>query len=438
MAEAPVLPRDESLTVEFKSEWNKDKIRKTLVAFANTVGGDLYIGIDDHGLPVGVNSTDEIIQSLTSVIRDSIFPSMADCVSTSVITLPGELKIVKVHVIPGRLKPYSLDPKRSETVYIRMENISCPASLDDLEYIFRKYDPTPFEQRLSPEQSLTFNDLHTACKENDFSLNPQTNLQYGLWNSLAAGYTYLGFICSDQSSFSAVLVAFAEDEKLSVKQAKTVKGSVFHLLSEIQAFIQENNFAGWSFPSDGTLQRQELHYFSPLVAREAAVNAIAHRDYSRSAPITVHITPAAVEIFTIGGLPDLEPEQVLLGMAANCRNPHLAMLLGKLKLMEGIGNGFRQLRNAYPSVPLTELLTMAPRHFIIRLPRIIPKLSSPDAVSATLIRFLREHGTASRPELEACVGLSASALVKRLKMLRQQQLVEVIGKGPATRYRARD
>ncbi len=438
MSDALILPRDESLTVEFKSEWNKDKIRKTLVAFANTVGGDLYIGMDDNGLPIGVSNTDEVIQSLTSVIRDSIFPSMADCVSTTVITAPGGLKIVKVHVLPGRLKPYSLDPKRSETVYIRMENTSCPASLDDLEYIFRKYDPTPFERRISSEQTLTFNDLQAICKENDFSLNPQTNLQYCLWNSQAASYTNLGFICSDQSTFGTVLVAFSEDEKLSVKQARTVNGSIFHLLSEIQAFIQENNFAGWTFPTNGSLQRQELHYFSPLVLREAAVNAIAHRDYSRNAPITVHITPAAVEIFTIGGLPDLEPEQVLLGMATNCRNPHLAMLLGKLKLMEGIGNGFRQLRNAYPSVPLTDLLTMAPHHFIIRLPRINPKLPATDAISAALIRFMRDHGTASRPELEACVGLSASALVKRLKMLRQQQLIEAIGKGPATRYRARD
>ena len=60
------LPKNESLTVEFKSVWTKDKIRKTLVAFANTVGGDLYIGIDDAGVPVGVVNPDEIIQALTS------------------------------------------------------------------------------------------------------------------------------------------------------------------------------------------------------------------------------------------------------------------------------------------------------------------------------------------------------------------------------------
>ena len=38
------IPRYESQTVEFKSAWTKEPIIKTLVAFANTAGGDLYIG----------------------------------------------------------------------------------------------------------------------------------------------------------------------------------------------------------------------------------------------------------------------------------------------------------------------------------------------------------------------------------------------------------
>ena len=44
---APFIPPCESLTVEFKSQWSKDSIPKTLAAFANTQGGDLYIGVAD-------------------------------------------------------------------------------------------------------------------------------------------------------------------------------------------------------------------------------------------------------------------------------------------------------------------------------------------------------------------------------------------------------
>ena len=153
------LPKNESLTVEFKSVWTKDKIRKTLVAFANTVGGDLYIGIDDAGVPVGVVNPDEIIQALTSVIQDSIFPSLVNAVSTEILTIGENLQIVRIHVSPGRFRPYSLDPKRSETVYIRVENTNRPASLEDLGDLIRANNVVPFERRISEQQNLTFSTL---------------------------------------------------------------------------------------------------------------------------------------------------------------------------------------------------------------------------------------------------------------------------------------
>ena len=149
----------------------------------------------------------------------------------------------------------------------------------------------------------------------------------------------------------------------------------------------------------------------------------------------MQITPDAVEIFTIGGLPGLEPDQILSGMATNCRNPLLAALLGKLHLMEGIGNGFRQLRHAYPDDDLSDLLTMAPRHFIIRLPRRNPTASAKDAVDNELLQFIRQHGNASRAQVQTFLNVSMSTANKRLLALVQRNILEKYGHGPATRYR---
>ena len=429
------LPKNESLTVEFKSVWTKDKIRKTLVAFANTVGGDLYIGIDDAGVPVGVVNPDEIIQALTSVIQDSIFPSLVNAVSTEILTIGENLQIVRIHVSPGRFRPYSLDPKRSETVYIRVENTNRPASLEDLGDLIRANNVVPFERRISEQQNLTFSTLQQLCQEQHFPLDPKSHLQYGLWDPALQSFTNLGFICSDQSSFAAVLMEFADNDKLLVKRSRRIEGSVFALMDAIQAFVRDTNTAGWTFPTDGSFTRTEHFFVPPLVLREAVVNAVAHRDYLNTAPITVQITPDAVEIFTIGGLPGLEPDQILSGMATNCRNPLLAALLGKLHLMEGIGNGFRQLRHAYLDDDLSDLLTMAPRHFIIRLPRRNPTASAKDAVDNELLQFIRQHGNASRAQVQTFLNVSMSTANKRLLALVQRNILEKYGHGPATRYR---
>ena len=434
MRKFPELPRNESLTVEFKSLWDKKKIAKTLVAFANTVGGDLYIGVDDAGNPIGVNDTDAILQSLASLLHDAIFPSMIDCVSTEILTI-ADFKIVKVHVTSGRLRPYCLDPRRAGTVYVRVENTTSPATLDDLREIIRENNTTPFESRPSEEQNLTFSGLNGASEESGFNLDPKKNCQYGLWDAKGQFFTNLALILSDQSTYAAVMVLFADDEKLNIKNGKRIEGSIFALIKGMLSFIAETNTASWELPRDGTLMRKENYYVAPLVLREAVVNAVAHRDYERKVPITVHITPSSVEIYTAGGLADLDAEEVMLGMATNCRNPKLASLLGKLRLMEGVGNGFRQFRNAYEGIPFDELLSIGKRHFTIRLPRAVRLPVEPQGKA--ILQFIAERGRASRAEIQEAFAMSSSAAVKHLQALRLQGSVLTEGRGPAIRYRVK-
>ncbi len=434
MSEFPELPRHETLTVEFKSRWDKGKVVRIMVAFANTVGGDLYIGIDDKGNPVGVDKPDEIIESTAHLLHDAIFPSMMDCVSTEILTV-SKLKIVKVHVDCGQLRPYCLDPKNANSVYVRLQNTTAPATLDILREIIRGNNPVPFESRVSEEQNITFTALNAICEENEFHLDPKRNVQYGLWDAKTNCYTNLAFILSDQSTFSAALVSYADDEKLIVREGKRVTGSIFILLKEILAFISETNVAAWEFPEDGSLQRKEIYYVQPLVLREAIVNAIAHRDYSRTTPISVHVSPSSVEIFTVGGLADLDVDEVMMGMATNCRNPKLATILGKLRLMEGIGNGFRQFRNAYKNRPFSELLEIGPRYFKIRLPRISPAPSRLDTQTKKILDFIAEKGLVSRAQIQEAFPMSSSAAVKRMHELRLKDYVVAEGRGPSTRYR---
>lgn len=51
-------------------------IKKEVVAFANTAGGTIYIGMDDDGRPVGVQDPDAVVQQLTNALRDGIRPDV--------------------------------------------------------------------------------------------------------------------------------------------------------------------------------------------------------------------------------------------------------------------------------------------------------------------------------------------------------------------------
>ena len=65
----------ESERIEYKSQMIDD-IYKEVIAFANTEGGVIYIGVDDQGNPTGIENIDETYTRLTNGVRDAIAPDV--------------------------------------------------------------------------------------------------------------------------------------------------------------------------------------------------------------------------------------------------------------------------------------------------------------------------------------------------------------------------
>ena len=70
----------ENLTTEFKEVYTDD-IKKSVVAFANTAGGRIYIGIADDGSISGAENSDETILRASNAVRDAIRPDVTMFVS---------------------------------------------------------------------------------------------------------------------------------------------------------------------------------------------------------------------------------------------------------------------------------------------------------------------------------------------------------------------
>ena len=81
-----------------------DSTLKEIVAFLNTDGGSLYIGIRDDGTVAGVKNTDEVMKSLSNMIADSIKPDALPFVRIDVEERVGE-KVIKCSVSPGIERP---------------------------------------------------------------------------------------------------------------------------------------------------------------------------------------------------------------------------------------------------------------------------------------------------------------------------------------------
>lgn len=102
------LPEYEGVRVEFKENWS-DTAKKTLIAFANTLGGDLYFGVTDNGAikGLGKKALDEVSRSVLQFCRSETDPVMTDIVSTRVIASGVGSYLLRVSVEPGNDRPYA-------------------------------------------------------------------------------------------------------------------------------------------------------------------------------------------------------------------------------------------------------------------------------------------------------------------------------------------
>ena len=99
----------ENKTTEFKREY-VDDIKKTIIAFANSDGGTLYIGVNDDGTVCGVDNVDDTMLRVTNAVRDAVRPDITLFVECR-NELADEKEIVIVTVQRGTARPYYLQGK---------------------------------------------------------------------------------------------------------------------------------------------------------------------------------------------------------------------------------------------------------------------------------------------------------------------------------------
>lgn len=108
MATQPEIFQENQHT-EFKQEYS-DTIKRTLVAFANTEGGTLYVGIDDNGNITGINSPDQCMRQITQTATNSIHPDIIPFIKIEATNIENKT-IVTTHVQRGTKRPYYLIDK---------------------------------------------------------------------------------------------------------------------------------------------------------------------------------------------------------------------------------------------------------------------------------------------------------------------------------------
>lgn len=415
-----------------------DNIKKEIIAFANTRGGTIYIGINDDGGVCGVENSDYLIQQVMNAARDSIKPDIT--LFMNVETLINEDKtIVAVYVQCGTHKPYYLATKglRPEGVFVRRGNSSVPASDIAIRQMIKETDGDNYEDMRSLNQDLTFEKINIEFKKRNLLFTNVQMKTLGLIDSEGL-YTNLALLFSDQCPHIIKAASFLGTNQDDFQDRREFTGSILKQLEDAYNYLDLRNKNIATFAE---LQRYDHKDYPEVAIREALLNAIVHRDYGISASTLLSIYSNRIELISIGGLAGgIAYDDMMLGISY-CRNKKLADVFYRMGLIEAYGTGIKKIMSSYQNSFVKPEIIVSSGAFKFILPNQniivlndVSKDSIKDNKEKLILNILSDKSFHSRLEFEKVLGVSTSTIRRILQKLIKEELVAIKGEGKNTLY----
>ena len=373
----------EDLHTEFK-EWPvpPDDLSASLVAFANTDGGQLILGVANNRQVKGVDDPDRAMQRVDQVAYNNCEPPLT--VIQETLLAEGRRSVVVVNVPKGDQRPYRTN--RGD-YFIRTTSGRRRASRQELLRLFQATESLYYDETLVLRASLA--DLDSAAFDQFLQQAYQRPVE-----GFGIGYEGLlrnmGLIRSQQGrdypTIASLLFFGREPQRFlphahvagaripgvdldaPPSDAKQIEGTLLAVLEDTARFLNIHLQVPHRIQAYAPEARPEL----PQEAlREFLVNALAHRDYTVTAPIRVFVFDDRVEVRTPGGLPNTATiEAIRLGAAHVLRNPAIYTLFSRWGLVTGIGTGvYRAIHQVLQATGKEPDLYLEANEFIVSLPR---------------------------------------------------------------------
>ncbi|MDO5310242.1 MAG: ATP-binding protein [Planctomycetia bacterium] len=349
----------EGKNVEFSRDYS-DAIIRAVVAYLNTEGGTIYIGLDEFGAANDMANGSEIIARVAKLVSEGISPNALDYVASVVETVEGK-RVVVVRVSQGASRPYWLNSRglTPDGVLLRANGQSIPASQADIVRLINISSNNSYELSRSLNQKLTFSKARSVFEQHKAPFDDQQFYALGLYDSVGT-YTNLARLLSDQCESTIKVAIFQGTQENQLHDRLELSGSIFQQYEDAFAYLDQYNRV---FSRLQGTNRGDFRDYPPELLRELLLNAIIHRDYRENVSTIARLYHDHLELVSYGGLPlGLSFEEALLGVSAP-RNPMLAKVFYTLDLVETSGVGLQKIRQAYDGYVLKPQFNATQRFF---------------------------------------------------------------------------
>jgi ATP-dependent DNA helicase RecG len=431
-----VLTKNEGHFLDMKAkEITPSKLSRTLSAFANADGGEVYVGIatingsfrwDGFAKEEDANAHLQVVESL--------FP-IGDIAQCEFLSCPSETGYVLRVDIP---KTGNILNASDSTPYIRRGAQNIPIkTAEQFERLRLDKGISSFEDQTLQADCL---DITNSFAIIEFLLDVVPTAEPETWSRKQR------LIVNDKPVVAGE-VLFADEPQVALPKAaikvyryKTtdaegtrqtlafdpiaIEGNAYH---QIYNAVDKVKQIAEEIPTLGTTGFEKISYPTEAI-HEVVTNAVIHRDYSIKDDIHIRIFDNRIEIASPGTLPGhVTVSNILEERAA--RNPKIVRLLNKFKnppnkdVGEGLNTAFEAMRNLRLRDPIVE---QRENQVLVTLKH--EKLGTPEEIITNYLRNNREINNSIAREI--CFIGSENKIKRIFQKMMQSRLIERIPDRP--------
>lgn len=321
-----------------------------LIAFANSKGGTVYLGVEDNGIVTGCIGNYDL-QGIVEAIYDKTRPPLfteageIEYKGKIVITLSVEHDGITYATTDGRClrrlgknsKPYYPDEMSNKYSAIQnpdfSEQIIAESTVNDIN----KLEVYRLKEKLKARDSeSTLSDMEDMAFLNDLGLIKNDE---GKVRLTIAGLLFVGKEQAIHRLLPQAEVIYLHYSQLNLEEYDArldMKAPIISVIDRLSQKIQDTNRI---VNVQVGLFRLEIVDFSQKVFQEALLNALTHRDYQNQAAIYVKHYPDKIVIENPGGFPEGINENNIITHPSVPRNKLIAETLQRLKYVQRTGQG---------------------------------------------------------------------------------------------------
>ncbi len=453
MLDSTLLQSGPNSRLEFLAEPTPDGLAEALVAFANTDGGMIVVGLDEAGNCVGQGYSED----LEGILRQAETMCRPPVVLGNWEQFEAEGGSVVAIRVPRSLELHALEDGR---VLVRSGAENRPLGGDEIRRLASTKSTGDFEAEAVP--GATYEDFDREILDEYFAKREErlrrvfTGDRKELLRDIGAltdggQPTVAGVLLFSKypqqwlPQSGVVFVKFVgteprgEDGMAGYARREEITGPLARLIENIWELT-------WSEMAVSAvvrgLEREETYEYPSFAVREAIVNAVCHRDYRlRGRRIEVRMYRDRLEVISPGGLPGFITVDNIVEEHFS-RNPMLVGSLFHWGYIEELGLGIdRMIEEMLQSGHKRPQFDARPYSFAVTLfnsRERMPVFAEGKTLNARQLRsmqYVRDHGSITNREYRTlCPDVSAETIRLDLADLVEQGLLLKIGSKKGTYY----